>query len=95
MIDEAITQTLAGRMAVLTLLPLSLSELDNSSPLFERIETLLHKGFYPKAHAENISTERLYINYIRLYYDNQKRTLAHVLSWKAACTLIKKLSKTN
>ncbi len=36
LVDEAITQTLAGRMAVLTLLPLSLSELETASLLPEK-----------------------------------------------------------
>src|ERR1700761_7698622 len=46
LVDQAITQTLAGRMAVFTLLPLSLSELNNVELLPEKIETLIYKGFY-------------------------------------------------
>src|SRR5947209_5118703 len=41
LVDEAITQTLAGRMAVLTLLPLSLNELENASLLPEKVETVI------------------------------------------------------
>lgn len=60
LVDESITQTLAGRMAVLTLLPLSLSELEAADLLPEKIETLLYQGSYPRAHAERISIARLY-----------------------------------
>ncbi|HLC06668.1 MAG TPA: ATP-binding protein [Candidatus Babeliales bacterium] len=78
LVDEAITQTLAGRMAVLTLLPLSLSELEAAALLPEKAETLIYKGFYPKAHAENISVERLYSNYLRLYVERDVRQITNV-----------------
>jgi predicted AAA+ superfamily ATPase len=78
LVDEAVTQTLAGRMAVLTLLPLSLSELENSSLLPARIETLIHKGLYPKIHSEKISTQRLYSNYLRLYVERDVRQIKNV-----------------
>ncbi|HBL98314.1 TPA: AAA family ATPase [Candidatus Dependentiae bacterium] len=78
LVDEAITQTLAGRMAVLTLLPLSISELSDAHLLPERIETLIHKGFYPKAHAADVSVERLYSNYIRLYVERDVRQIKNI-----------------
>jgi hypothetical protein len=78
LVDEAITQTLAGRMAVLTLLPLSISELESAELLPARIETLVHKGCYPKAHAQNVSVERLYANYIRLYVERDVRQVKNV-----------------
>jgi predicted AAA+ superfamily ATPase len=78
LVDQTITQTLAGRMAVLTLLPLSLSELTNASLLPEKIEVLVHKGSYPKIHAEKVSVERLYNNYIRLYIERDVRQIKNV-----------------
>ena len=78
LVDEAITQTLAGRMAVLTLLPLSLSELEDAGVLPEKMEMLIYKGFYPKAHAENVSVERLYSNYLRLYVERDVRQITNV-----------------
>lgn len=78
LVDAAITQTLAGRMAVLTLLPLSLNELETSTLLPEKIETLIHKGFYPKAHAANVSVDRLYSNYLRLYVERDVRQITNV-----------------
>lgn len=78
LVDETLTQTLAGRMAVMTLLPLSLHELTNAGTLPEKIETLLYKGFYPRAHAENISIERLYSNYLRLYVERDIRQIKNV-----------------
>lgn len=78
LVDQAITQTLAGRMAVFTLLPLSISELESASLLPEKIETIVYKGSYPKAHAENVSVERLYNNYIRLYVERDVRQIKNV-----------------
>ena len=78
LVDEAITQTLAGRMAVLTLLPLSLAELQGASLLPAKAETLIYKGFYPRAHAEKISIPRLYVNYLRLYIERDVRQIKHV-----------------
>jgi len=78
LVDEAITQTLAGRMVVLTLLPLSLSELEKASLLPEKMEVLIYKGFYPRAHAENITIDRLYSNYIRLYIERDVRQIKNV-----------------
>lgn len=78
LVDEAITQTLAGRMAVLTLLLLSISELEEAGLLPEKIETLVQKGLYPKAHAADVSIERLYTNYIRLYVERDVRQIKNV-----------------
>lgn len=78
LVDQAITQTLAGRMAVLTLLPLSISELDEAGLLPEKIETIVYKGFYPKAHAVDVSIDRLYSNYIRLYVERDVRQIKNV-----------------
>lgn len=78
LVDEAITQTLAGRMAVLTLLPLSIAELEAADLLPAKMETLLYKGCYPRAHAEKISIERLYANYIRLYIERDVRQIREV-----------------
>lgn len=78
LVDEAITQTLAGRMAVLTLLPLSISELASADKLPAKIETLIHKGSYPKAHSKNVSIDRLYTNYLRLYVERDVRQIQNV-----------------
>lgn len=78
LVDEAITQTLAGRMAVLTLLPLSISELKNADLLPSKIETYVYKGSYPKIYAEDVSVERLYANYIRLYVERDVRQIKNV-----------------
>jgi len=78
LVDEAITQTLAGRMAVFTLLPLSISELSDAGLLPSKIETVVCQGSYPKMYAENVSGERLYSNYLRLYVERDVRQITKV-----------------
>lgn len=78
LVDEAITQTLAGRMAVLTLLPLSIEELKTAHLLPDTIETYAYKGSYPKLYADDVSVERLYTNYIRLYVERDVRQIKNV-----------------
>lgn len=63
------------RLSFFTLLPLSISELEDAKLLPDKIETLVHKGSYPKAHAEDVSIERLYNNYIRLYVERDVRQI--------------------
>lgn len=65
-------------MAVLTLLPLSIHELDNANLLPVKIETLIYKGSYPRAHAEKVDIERLYNNYLRLYVERDVRQIRNV-----------------
>lgn len=63
---QKITQSLAGRTAILTLLPLSLAELtlqERDSSVFE----LMHKGFYPAIWAYNTPAEDIYRQYFNTY----------------------------
>ncbi len=78
LVDEAITQTLAGRMAIFTLLPLSIHELRVASALPKSLEQLIFKGMYPKAHAEDVLTPRLYGNYIRAYVERDVRQIKNI-----------------
>ncbi len=78
LVNEAITQTLAGRIAILTLLPLSIHELQKSNKLSESIEGAVVKGFYPRVYAEEISFTRLYTNYIRGYIERDVREIKNI-----------------
>ena len=69
LVHEAISQTLAGRIAILTLLPLSVSELDQANLLPDKIETAVWKGSYPQVYAENSIPSRLYSNYVLTYVE--------------------------
>ena len=78
MVDEAVTQTLAGRIAILHLMPLSLQELKTHSQLPNKIEEAVFKGFYPVVYSEQISPERVYANYIKTYIERDVRTIKNI-----------------
>ena len=66
MLMQRITQSLAGRTAVLTLLPFSINELtekDRSVDLYE----MLFRGFYPAVWAHNIPPQDMYRQYFSTY----------------------------
>jgi uncharacterized protein len=74
---EILTQTLAGRVAELTLLPLSLEELDERTKGASR-EELLFRGFLPRVHAQGQEPARAYRNYLRSYVERDLRTLINI-----------------
>lgn len=78
MVHEAITQTLAGRIAILTLFPFSINELSNAGLLPDKIENAAFNGWYPRAYSDNISIEKLYHNYIRTYIERDVRSIKNV-----------------
>jgi len=80
LVDESVTQTLAGRIAILTLFPLSISELEEAKLLPEKIEDVIYKGSYPRAYTDSTSIEFLYANYIRTYVERDVRQIKNVES---------------
>ncbi len=70
---EKITQTLAGRIALLTLLPLSVAELKEADLLVDNCDALLLKGFYPRLYAQKISVREWCMNYISTYVEKDVR----------------------
>jgi len=74
---EKITQSLAGRAAILKLLPFSLNEVSN----FEQdlsTDELLYKGFYPAIYSENRNPTKTYDNYYQTYMERDVRQLINI-----------------
>lgn len=79
LVNESITQTLAGRVAILTLLPLSIAELQKNALLPEPIEGLLYKGSYPSLYiTPHITPPEWYPNYILSYLERDVRQIKNV-----------------
>lgn len=74
---QNITQSLAGRTAVLNLLPLSLRELGDRVRETDT-DTLLLRGAYPAVWAKGIPPEKLYQNYYTTYIERDVRQLVHI-----------------
>lgn len=73
-----ITQSLAGRIAILELLPLSLDELAQAGLQTESLEQSLVKGFYPRLYAQNFDAPSWYGNYITTYLERDVRQLINI-----------------
>lgn len=78
LMNQAITQTLAGRISIHTLLPLSITELKKSELLPTDVEILLQRGSYPALWAKQIPSERWYPSYIQTYLERDVRQLQAV-----------------
>jgi predicted AAA+ superfamily ATPase len=78
LVNQAITQTLAGRMAVLTLLPLSIAELKQAAVLPLKIEEFVFKGAYPGLYAHEVMIPLWYSSYITTYIERDIRQVATI-----------------
>jgi predicted AAA+ superfamily ATPase len=87
----AITQSLAGRTALLTLYPFALNELGEEYCRFER-ETLIFKGFMPRLHDKGIRPGRLYRDYFQTYVERDVRKLMAIENQQAFEMLLKLLA---
>ncbi len=72
---EKISQTLAGRTAVLHLLPFSFEELE---PGAEQYEDLIFKGRYPRIYDRDIAPTDFYPAYIQTYVERDVRLLKNI-----------------
>ncbi|MHB8112397.1 MAG: ATP-binding protein [Bellilinea sp.] len=72
---EKISQTLAGRTAVLHLLPFSFNELE---PLPEQYESLIFKGQYPRIYDRDIAPTDFYPAYIQTYVERDVRLMKNI-----------------
>lgn len=77
LVNQAITQTLAGRVGILTLLPLSQHEL-SANKLDSDINKTIFRGGYPRLYAEHYAPEELYPSYVHSYVERDVRQLVNV-----------------
>ena len=78
LVNQAITQSLAGRVGILTLPPLTLHELKENNLLHGTVDELMLKGSYPRVYQEAILPEVFYPSYIQSYIEKDIRQLINV-----------------
>ncbi len=78
LLHEKISQTLAGRIALLTLLPLSVGELKAANLQLPDAESFLIKGFYPRLYSQPINVHTWCANYISTYVERDVRQLLKI-----------------
>lgn len=91
MLHEAIVQSLAGRTALLTLLPFSLRELPPETTALPR-ETHLFQGFMPRIHDQHIRAQRFYRDYYLTYVERDVRRLLAIENQQAFELLMRLLA---
>ena len=76
-VHQAVSQTLAGRTALLTLLPFSLPELLHYKKKWNAYE-IIAKGSFPRLHENNLTMSRFYNGYVQTYVERDVRTIINV-----------------
>ncbi|MCX6303088.1 MAG: ATP-binding protein [Bacteroidia bacterium] len=76
LLQESISQSLAGRIAYLYLLPFTVSELPRRS--IKSLSEQILKGCYPPLYDQDISFDRWYPNYIRTYVERDVRQIKNI-----------------
>ncbi|MGE0009735.1 MAG: ATP-binding protein [Candidatus Babeliales bacterium] len=78
LLNEAVSQSLAGRVSIFTLLPFSLEELAGAHLVPESLEEMLFKGCYPRIWADKLDPLDWYPNYINTYIERDVRLIKNV-----------------
>ena len=78
-LSRQIAQSLAGRTALLRLLPLSIAELQSAGPAFDlTTDELLHRGGYPRIHADGLDPAAALGDYFETYVQRDLRELVQL-----------------
>jgi len=75
---ESVNQSLAGRTAVLKLLPFSHEEMKNGNILSESVNEEIFKGGYPQIYDKSIDPIDYYTYYIQTYVERDVRMLKNI-----------------
>jgi uncharacterized protein len=78
LLSDKVSQSLAGRVGILKLLPLSISELSESSNLPKRFQEQILKGFYPSIYDKNQTPSIYYANYLNTYVERDVRSIKNI-----------------
>ena len=73
-----ITQTLAGRVGMVQLLPFSLQEMQRGELAINDLDDLMWRGMYPPVHDRQLAPEQWFANYLVTYVERDVRQLIEV-----------------
>lgn len=76
LLTEKITQSLAGRTAILELLPCSISELSITKS--DTLYNAIWQGFYPSVHANEINPDIFYKSYLNTYVERDVHNITAI-----------------
>ncbi len=75
---QGISQSLAGRVALLNLLPFSFAELSQAREAPGALQDLLFTGFYPRIYDKKLSPHEWYANYVSTYLERDVRMIKNI-----------------
>jgi len=75
-----ISQSLAGRIGIIKLLPLSMNELNQAGQECDQYEEYLFRGFYPRLYKFSILPSDFYSSYVQTYLERDLTQLKQVHS---------------
>ncbi len=75
---EAVSQSLAGRTAVLKLLPFSLAEMKNGGIAIKDVDSQIYNGSYPRLYDKDIPPQDYYPYYIQTYVERDVRQVKNI-----------------
>lgn len=78
LLSAKISQSLAGRVFVTHLLPLSFAELKKTAYWTNNYNEFIFKGFYPRLYDKNIPPNLFYPSYIQTYTERDVRQIINV-----------------
>ena len=73
-IKNTLSQSLAGRVALFTLMPFSLNESSNFTDI-KNLENIMYTGFYPRIHHRGLNPTKAYSDYISTYVERDLRQI--------------------
>ena len=79
-LSDAISQSLAGRTALLRLLPLSLTERQQAS-VGSSVDDILFSGFYPRIIDQGLHPTQALGDYFETYVERDVRRLGEIRNW--------------
>ncbi|MFM9950061.1 MAG: ATP-binding protein [Saprospiraceae bacterium] len=78
LLQEKITQSLAGRAAYIDLLPFSISEMESIPHALDDLNTVMFKGGFPPVQADRIAPNDWFGAYLRTYVERDVRQIKNV-----------------
>lgn len=78
LLHEKISESLAGRVYIYKLLPLSIKELKDNNLILDSIEKQITKGFYPELYSNKSMVSKFYESYFSTYVERDVRSLRNI-----------------
>ncbi len=76
-LHESIAQSLAGRTAILKLLPFEISEIAKITENFS-LDDYLYHGMYPRIYKDDLNPTKFYRDYMQTYIERDVRQMVHI-----------------